>query len=54
MFVAPGLTRVLCNIYGSTVKHPNFSFGSYKADFPADFDDVSCGGEWTTVGRTSL
>lgn len=35
----------------STVKHPNWSFGSYKADFPADFSEMSCGGgdDFTTV-----
>lgn len=34
----------------STLAHPNFSFGSYKADFPADFNSTSCTGEsFTTV-----
>mmetsp|Transcript_39257 Transcript_39257/g.79289 ORF Transcript_39257/g.79289 Transcript_39257/m.79289 type:complete len:220 (+) Transcript_39257:28-687(+) len=41
----------------STVKHPNFSFGSYKADFPSNFNSTACvntaagygGDEWTRV-----
>lgn len=33
----------------ATIKHPNFSFGSYKADFPSDFGTKFCNGAWTSV-----
>jgi hypothetical protein len=33
----------------SSKYHPDTQFTSFKADFPADFSEKSCDGEWTTV-----
>jgi hypothetical protein len=43
----------------ATLAHPNFSFGSYKADFPNGFSDNACTGQanfllWGSLFKTSL